>query len=131
MVPEALEEVHPPNDSWQWSGQEVNGQYHWAGARDGAEESLAGEQLRTRWETCCTTNCALFGEETRQSRVRCEASPTRMDARPHCRRISIETFPKVGSKTWLAKTNEDRESTAVPSDPHARDGAPNTRRCLG
>ena len=52
----------------------------------------------------------------------CEASPTRMDARPHCQRVGSETFSMVGSCSWCPESGHERASATVSSAPHAREG---------
>ena len=58
----------------------------------------------------------------------CEASPTRMDASPHCQRIGGETFSTVGSCSWCPESGQERASTAVSSAPHARERAAHNTR---
>ena len=64
MKPEAhLKEVHPREDSWQWSGQEETGQYQRPRARGAGCAGLAGDALRGRLLTWGRTSSSLFGEE--------------------------------------------------------------------
>ena len=44
---------------------------------------------------------STFGEEIGHSGAGCEASPTRMDARPHCQRFSM-----VGSYSWCPEPGQ-------------------------